>query len=402
MSQPVGYLFERFPRFTQTFCVREVAGLYQQELRVPVFSIYRPNELIPEIVGLDQIEVHYLPSTKSPALIMKAHLFSPRLKKFWAAGRDRRDKRRYQEAIYLGPKLQKAGVSHLHAHFASIAAHTAWWLKRLFGITYSFTGHANDIFCPKAEHRVSLNDLVRDAAFIVAETDYSANCLKTGFPEAGEKIFRIYNGLDMSIFRTANPKIKPLRIISVGRLIEKKGWSFLIEACALLQDQGVQFDCRIIGDGPDEEQLQHLIQALELGGRVFLVGPRSQPEIINLLQESSLFVFPAIRDRNGDSDNLPTVLIEALASSLPVVATHVAGIPEIIQHGKNGLLVPEKDPKKLASAIQTLSSNQSKLREFGAESRQIAERTFAQEITIKQLKALFTNTQLIARKFHQP
>jgi glycosyltransferase involved in cell wall biosynthesis len=139
-----------------------------------------------------------------------------------------------------------------------------------------------------------------------------------------------------------------------------------------------------------------------LGGRVFLVGPRSQPEIINLLQESSLFVFPAICDRNGDSDNLPTVLIEALASSLPVVATPVAGIPEIVQHGKNGLLVPEKDPKKLASAIQTLSSNQSKLREFGAESRQIAEQTFAQEITIKQLKALFTNTQLIARKFHQP
>ena len=387
--QSVGYLFERFPRFTQTFCAREVAELYRQGMSVPIFSLYRPKEAIPEVDGLDRVRVHYVPSTKNPIMIAKAHLFSPHLEKIWAADGDRRDKRRFREAVHLGPILQKSGVTHLHAHFASIAAHTAWWLKRLFGIPYSFTGHANDIFCPKPEHRVSLGDLVQEASFIVTETNYSANRLKQQFPAAQDKIVRVYNGLDPAKYKTAVPGTEPLRIVSVGRLIEKKGWRYLIEACATLRENGLPFDCRIIGDGPDEEPLQHLIQQLRLNGRVQLIGPRSQSEIIDILAESSLFVFPAIHDRKGDSDNLPTVLIEALASSLPVVATKIAGIPEIIEEDANGFLVPEKDARQLAFAIERLGRDTSQLRAFGVESRRIAEQTFALEVTVAQLKGLF-------------
>jgi colanic acid/amylovoran biosynthesis glycosyltransferase len=393
MTQPVGYLFERFPRFTQTFCAREVAELYRQGIKTPVFSLYLPNEPIPEIVGLNHVLTEYLPSARNPALIAKAHLFSPRLKRLWAEGGDRRDKRRYREAIYLGPILKRKGITHLHVHFASIAAHTAWWLKRLFGITYSFTGHANDIFCPRPDHRVSLGDLIQDASFVVTVTDYSANRLKAEYPVASKKIVRVYNGLDISVFKTAHPTTNPFRIIAVGRLIEKKGWSYLVEACALLRDKGMKFDCRIVGDGPDQETLERLIQERSLGESVQLVGPQSQSQIIDLFGESSLFVLPAIHDRNGDSDNLPTVLIEALASSLPAVATDVAGIPEIVQHGTNGFLVPEKDSIALASAIASMSGDLTKLRTFGAASRQIAEKTFAQEITVKQLKRLFAGNQ---------
>jgi len=387
--QSVGYLFERFPRFTQTFCAREVTELYRQGMPVPIFSLYRPKEAIPEVDGLDRVRVHYVPSTKNPIMIAKAHLFSPHLEEIWAADGDRRDKRRFREAVHLGPILQKSGVTHLHAHFASIAAHTAWWLKRLFGIPYSFTGHANDIFCPKPEHRVSLGDLVQEASFIVTETNYSANRLKQQFPAAQDKIVRVYNGLDPAKYKTAVPGTEPLRIVSVGRLIEKKGWRYLIEACATLRENGLPFDCRIIGDGPDEELLQHLIQQLQLNGRVQLIGPRSQSEIIDILAESSLFVFPAIHDRKGDSDNLPTVLIEALASSLPVVATKIAGIPEIIEEDANGFLVPEKDARQLAFAIERLGRDTSQLRAFGVESRRIAEQTFALEVTVARLKGLF-------------
>jgi colanic acid/amylovoran biosynthesis glycosyltransferase len=386
MVPPVGYLFERFPRFTQTFCAREVTELYRQAMPVQVFSLYRPKEAAPEVNGLDRVRIRYLPSTKNPMVIARAHLFSPQLKKIWARGGDRRDKRRFREAVYLGPILQNAGIRHLHVHFASIAAHTAWWLKRMFGVTYSFTGHANDIFCPKPEHRVSLDDLLREASFIVTETNYAASRLKQEFPHALDKIFRVYNGLDPSVFKAADSGANPLRVISVGRLIEKKGWRYLIEACGLLRDKGLSFDCRIIGDGPDEEVLRHLIRELRLNERVLLIGPRSQKQIIDLLAESSLFVLPAIRDRKGDSDNLPTVLIEALASSLPVVTTKVAGIPEIVEEGINGLLVPEKDSKQLASAIERLGRDEARLRVFGKESRRIAEQTFALEITVAQLK----------------
>jgi glycosyltransferase involved in cell wall biosynthesis len=388
MVPPVGYLFERFPRFTQTFCAREVAELYRQAMPVQVFSLYRPKESVPEVNGLGRVRVRYLPSTKNPVVIARAHLFSPQLKKIWATGGDRRDKRRFREAVHLGPILQHGGIRHLHVHFASIAAHTAWWLKRLFGISYSFTGHANDIFCPKPEHRVSLDDLMRDASFIVTETNYAANRLKQEFPYALGKIFRVYNGLDPSVFKAADSGANPFRIISVGRLIEKKGWRYLIEACALLRDSGLSFDCRIVGEGPDEEALRHLIRELRLNERVHLIGPRSQTQIIDLLAESSLFVLPAIRDQKGDSDNLPTVLIEALASSLPVVTTEVAGIPEIVEEGINGLLVPEKDSKPLAIAIERLGRDGSRLRAFGKESRRIAEQTFALEITVAQLRRL--------------
>ncbi len=388
MANSVGYLFERFPRFTQTFCAREVAELYRQAMPVPVFSIYHPKEAIPEVTGLDQVRIHYLPSTKNPILIARAHLFSPHLHKIWAAGGDRRDKRRFREAVHLGPMLQSQEIRHLHVHFASIAAHTAWWLKRLFGISYSFTGHANDIFCPKPGHRISLDDLVRGASFVVGETDYSSNRLKQEFPYAREKIFRVYNGLDPSIFKAAVPETEPLRIVSVGRLIEKKGWRYLIEACALLRDRELQFDCRIVGDGPDEKLLQELIQQLSLTELVHLTGPRSQSEIIDLLAESSLFVFPAIRDQKGDSDNLPTVLIEALASGLPIVATTIAGIPEIVKEGSNGLLVPEKDSKQLALAIERLCRDPSRRRVWGKESRRIAEERFTLQGTVAQLKKL--------------
>ena len=388
MVLPVGYLFERFPRFTQTFCIREVAELYRQGMPVQVFSLYHPKEAVPEVDGLDRVRIRYLPSTKNPVVIARAHLFSPHLKKIWATSGDRRDKRRFREAVHLGPILQNGGITHLHVHFASIAAHTAWWLKRLFGITYSFTGHANDIFCNQTESRIRLDDLVREASFVVAVTNYSANRLKQEFPYALDKIVRVYNGLDPSRFKAAVPGANPLRIISVGRLIEKKGWKYLVEACALLRDSGLSFDCRIVGDGPDEEALRHLIRELRLKERVHLIGPRSQTEIIDLLAESSVFVLPAIRDRKGDSDNLPTVLIEALASSLPVVTTKVAGIPEIVEEGKNGFLVPEQDSKQLALAIERFCHDPSRLQAFGRESRRIAEQTFALEITVAQLRAL--------------
>jgi colanic acid/amylovoran biosynthesis glycosyltransferase len=393
MSKSVGYLLERFPRFTQTFCAREIVELYRQGFTPPVYSLYRPKEPAPEIPGLSDIRVHYLPSTKNPLVIAQAHLFSREQAKTWSAGGDRRDKRRFREAIYLAPRLRKTGITHLHVHFASIAAHTAWWLKRLYGITYSFTGHARDIFCPRPEHRVSLGELIRSAEFVATVTEYSANRLKKAFPEASEKIVRIYNGLDLSGFRLADPGREPLSLIGVGRLIEKKGWSYLVAACALLRNQGKRFECRIVGDGPDEEPLRQLIREHGLSDQVFLTGRRTQREIAELLQQSSLFILPAVHDREGDSDNQPTVLIEALASGLPIVATNIAGIPEIVQHEKNGLLVPEKDARGLASAVAALSADGGALRGLGERSRQIAEETFRLETTVNQLRALFAQLQ---------
>jgi colanic acid/amylovoran biosynthesis glycosyltransferase len=396
VDRKFGYLFERFPAFTQTFCAREVAELYRQGTAPPVYSIRRPTETRPSNIPLEDIPVYYLPETNSLEFKIRTKLISSRLKGLWSGSGDLRDKGRFREAAYLGQRLQKAEISHVHVHFAGLASRTAWWIKRLFGITYSFTGHANDIFCPKPDQRVGLIDLVREASFVVVVSDFSANWLRRDFPESAGKIHRIYNGLDLSVFKPTVPGGRPVRLLSVGRLIEKKGFRVLIDACRLLRSSGFHFACQIVGEGPERNRLHELVQRYQLSGMVRLMGPLPQTELVEILAQSSIFVFPAIRDSSGDSDNLPTVLIEAMASSLPIVATEVAGIPEIVQRYENGILVPEKDPARLAEAIRVIAGDEALLERLGRASRRIAEEKFALSNTVGQLKSLFGQFNLRA------
>jgi colanic acid/amylovoran biosynthesis glycosyltransferase len=394
VDRRLGYLFERFPAFTQTFCARELAELYRQGATPPVFSIRRPAEDRPVNIPLEKIHVHYLPDTNSLKFKIRTKLISPRFRPLWAGSGDLRDKGRYREALYLGPKLRKARVSHIHVHFAGLASRTAWWIKRLFGVTYSFTGHANDIFCPKPDQRVTLGDLVGEASFVVAVSDFGANWLRRGFPEAADKVYRVYNGLDLSTFRPSIPGSKPMRLLSVGRLIEKKGFIFLVEACRILSSSGLSFTCEIVGEGPERHRLEELIRAYRLSDQVRLTGSKPQTEIVDLLARSSLFVFPAIHDSTGDSDNLPTVLVEALASKLPIIATGIAGIPEIVRHNENGILIQEKDAGQLADAIRLLADNRELLEKYGQISQTIAAEKFALPNTVSQLKSLFARFDL--------
>ena len=395
MNPRLGYLFERFPAFTQTFCARELAELYRQGVAPPVFSIRRPIEERPLNIPLNHIPICYLPDTNSLRFKLKTKLISSRTRHLWSGSGDLRDKGRFREAVYLAPLLRQAAVSHVHVHFAGLASRTAWWLKHVYGFTYSFTGHANDIFCPKPGQRVDLAALLNDASFVVTVSDYSAKRLSRSFPQAAGKIHRVYNGVDLSIFKQAIPSTGPTRLLSVGRLIEKKGFAFLIKACHLLRDRGFDFECKIVGDGPERASLLESIQTNQISKHVHLTGSMSQPGIVDLLAQSSIFVFPAIRDRFGDTDNLPTVLIEAMASRLSLIATDVAGISEIVHHQKNGILVPEKDPIQLADAIEFLGSNRSLLNQYGQMSRQIAEKKFSLSTTIPELKRLFEQFDLI-------
>jgi len=327
---------------------------------------------------------------------LKTHLVPSHIKSLWSGSGDLRDKGRFREAVYLASLLRRAGVSHLHVHFAGLASRCAWWLKRLFGFTYSFTGHANDIFCPKPDQRVGLADLLNDASFVVTVSDYSAGRLIQSFPEAAGKIHRVYNGVDLSMFKQSTPSTGRIKLLSIGRLIEKKGFVYLIDAARLLRDRGFEFECKIIGDGPERTLLQKSIQTHRLEKHVDLTGPLSQPEIVDLLAQSSIFVFPAVHDQSGDSDNLPTVLIEAMASRLALVATNVAGIPEMLYHRENGILLPEKYPIQLADAIQYLGSNRELLDLYGRTSRQFAERKFSLQTTIGALRRIFEQVNLAA------
>ncbi|MEP6937649.1 MAG: glycosyltransferase family 4 protein [Chthoniobacterales bacterium] len=390
----MAYLFERFPSFGQTFCLREVAELERQGWDVRIFSIRRPNEeLVHHGSGDLARRVHYLPdetallddvNKRSAARELPAEAIEAIRE--W--GR-RPDFLRLQQAAYVGMQLRCAGIHHVHAHFAGMAARTAFWIRRFFGTAYSFTAHANDIFVP-TRFEIGLEQLVESAAAVVTVSDYSVAWLRERFPQQGKKLRRIYNGIDPSQFaQRGMASVVPL-ILSIGRLIEKKGFADLIAACALLKNRGWKFRCEIVGDGPLADDLQKQIDASRLQSVVQLIGPRTQPEIAESLARASAFVLPCVADAQGGMDNLPTVIMEAMAAGVPVVSTRLAGIPEMIDENITGRLVSPHAPDALAGALEELLQEPELAETMGEQGRVRAAERFSVEKNVSELASLFS------------
>ncbi len=347
------YLFEKFPSFSQTFCVREVEAVRGHGVSFPVYSIRRPTSEPTQDMFENAGEVGYLPE-KYDEIIASDRGFRQaarkgleELKELWGS---EAEKRRIYEALWLGPRLKKAGVGHVHVHFAGIASRTVFWMKRYFGIGYSVTAHANDIFRDEPPER--LTQIFAEARVVVTVSDFSVRYLQEHFPAQREKFVRVYNGIKPEGFAVSgHPAGRPL-IVTVGRYIEKKGFGDLIEACALLG--GRDFECQIIGHGPLEEEMKAQAERLGLGGRVVVAGPRTEGEIKEMLGRAHLFVLPCINAADGAMDNLPTVIMEAMAAGLPVVSTAVAAVPEMVIDGESGFVVPEKNPGLLAEKMAQL------------------------------------------------
>lgn len=389
----VAYLFERFPSFGQTFCYREVAELERQGTRVHVFSIRRPagepgQDWDPQLVE----RVHYLPEEKVlvPEMdrVLRSKAVSNEARIAVEKWGRQSDFLRLYQAIYVGTRLQEKGLGRVHAHFAGMAARTAWWISEFFGIPYSFTAHANDIFAPR-DFVVSLAKLIEGAKAVVTVSDFAVRLLQERFPQGATKLHRVYNGVDLSRFRPADFAANPPAIISIGRLIEKKGFADLISACAKLRSRGRAFVCRIIGEGPLEETLRRQITAEGLEKSVRLTGPQTQAQIAERLAHATLFALPCTREADGGMDNLPTVIMEAMAAGLPVISTPLGGIPEMVEAEVTGELVPDRDPEALSAAIERLISDPEQARSLGIRGREIARQKFSIEESARQLQQLF-------------
>jgi len=388
----IAYLFERFPSFGQTFCYREVAELERQGTKVHVYSIRRPvdepkQDWDQELVG----RVHYLP--EESALIrevdraLREEKTSPAAREAIEKWGRQPDFLRLYQAVYVGMRLRQDGLKRLHAHFAGMAARTAFWLDQFFGIPYSFTAHANDIFAPR-DFAISLAKLVEGAAAVVTVSNYSAGLLKERFSESAGKIHRVYNGIDPSRFHPADFGSGVPAIVSIGRLIEKKGFADLIEACRLLKPRGRPFACEIIGEGPLEAALRAQIAEAGLESCVKLAGPLTQSEIVSRLAFATIFVLPCTREADGGMDNLPTVIMEAMAARLPVISKPLGGIPEMIEHEINGELVPEHDPAAICAAMERLIADPARARKFGDRGQEMVREKFSIEASVRKLRTL--------------
>jgi len=420
----LGYLYSRYPVISQTFCDAEMLALERLGFEIVIGSIYPPlTSLRHEHISTLRSPIYYAPpqrilriweknakagqtTSKWPSELLARHeqKYGPHVK----AGQ------RARNAFYFADFFVRSAVDHVHVHFANRAAYTALFLKEISGIPFSITAHGQD-FMKDLGNDDLLREICAAAEFVAAETDYSVELLRERCPDSAAKIYRVYNGIDLARFpaphdETARPRhseqavITPYRvprIISIGRLVAFKGFEHLIDACAELARPGFDFVCNIIGDGPLRDTLEAKIDVLNLSSRVKLRGSLSQQAVLEELQTADIFVLASVTDAQGASDIFPTVILEAMASALPVVSTRLAGIPELVEDRQTGVLVPPSDTSALTQALeQLLRDGELRLR-YGRAGRDRIERHFRIEDTLAPLLKLFERASVAAGKPHQ-
>ena len=395
----VAYLFSRYPVPSQTFCDTEMRALEAAGFAVEIYSCSPPTTSFRHGVGdWPRARVSYAPPPDGLAWREAAARREGR----WPAATIARHEAAYgpryepakraRHALYFADLLRRQGVEHLHVHFANRATHAALFIHELTGIPFSFTAHAQDFLVDLGSDAL-LGEMCARAAFVVAVSDWSRQALIEKCPSAAEKIHRIYNGLPLDRWPEpalpARARSPELRIFSVGRLIDFKGFADLIAACAKLRTRGILFRCEIAGEGPLRETLAAQIWSIAgLAAQVSLVGLLTQDEIRARLAAGDVFALACRVDEKGACDVLPTVILEAMAAGRPVVSTRLAGVPEMVEDGKTGLLVPPGDPDALADALARLASDPKSRMDFGVAGRAKMTAEFSAAESARQLGAL--------------
>jgi len=396
-SSRIAYVLKVFPRLSETFVINEIRELERQGVAVHVFSLHAPPAAVPHrllqaleapIVQVDALE---RPSNKQ--LKRATALLTERI----AEGHhlaERLFPRSYVRlALQLARSVDTRGLGRLHAHFASRAGHVAMLTSTLLGMPYSFTAHAKDIYHQEVDQEV-LRVKMRLATLVVTVSDFNRQTLMrigSGIPGLEHKIVRDYNGVDLALFHPAPAEDRlPGHILAVGRLVEKKGFPVLIQACDQLARQGVPFTCDVIGSGDQEPALRALVRERGLDDAVRLRGAVPVEQVAVEMRTASVVVLPCVVAADGNVDALPTVLLEAMACGLPVVSTALSGIPEIVADGETGYLVPPGDPAALAAVMRRLLEDRALAERLGRAGRERAGDLFDLRTNVTRLRGWLT------------
>jgi colanic acid/amylovoran biosynthesis glycosyltransferase len=393
----IAYISQSFPSLTTTFVYREVMELKRRGVPVSTFSIWRPDlgTLPPETRTVADETVNLFPISR-PRLLeehMRCAVGHPvrylRLGAFLLTRRHERWVNIYKAwaSAYAAREMTRRGVRHIHAHFASSPASVALVAARLTGASFSFTAHAVDIFA----HRIMLIEKLREARFVIAISEYNKRVLAELVPEAADKIHVVHCGVDPRAFAPVTPQAGsgPPVVLAVGQMREKKGLPYLVEACRLLVERGVEFHCVIVGGGDGLDALRRQVSEAGLNGHLTLTGPLFQSEVRAHLRQAALFVLPCIVAADGDRDGIPVSLMEAMAMELSVVSTTVSGIPELIADGQEGFLVPPREPAALADVLARLLGDSALRRSLGRNGRLKVMAEFDLEKNVEQLVHIF-------------
>jgi glycosyltransferase involved in cell wall biosynthesis len=399
------YLLDSFPVLSQTFVLQEILELQRKGLSIHVFSLFTPS---PGEVATGEWSTR-LPVTYAShqtwlsllSRITQRFLLAPgrflRTALLTLAHHPPRTAISYLcYGAFVAEQIEQQGIAHLHAHFAMGGASVAQIVHLFTSIPYSFTTHAYDIYLAR---RSILAYKMRMAHFVVTCSVYNKHYLQRLVEQhVAKRIYCIYVGLNLELFpaptsHAATSDKVPL-IVAASRLVDKKGLLYLVLACRVLKDQGYNFMCRIIGEGPQRPFLEQTIHQLALTERVELLGSATHEQVIDMYQQATIVSLPCIITSNGDRDGIPNALMEALYMQIPVVSTPVSGITELISEEKNGLLVPPQDTYALAAALARLLDDSALRNRLGQAGRQtIIERFDVAENAQHLIKLFFDMEQ---------
>lgn len=398
-----------FPRLSETFILNEVLELERQGVEVEVFSLMPPGDgryhgSLSEL----KLTIRYIQREKPESFWTKLGDFEPGLVpqmdrwepavEFLRKYRIPRDLDMLLRALIIGAEAKLSGVQHIHAHFATISTRVAALVKILYDIPYSFTCHAKDIFRDTVDREL-FRDLVERASFAITVSDFNRNFILENTPGVdAEKVIRLYNGIDLNFFETSEAprNTDPLEIISVGRLVPKKGFDHLLNALAMLKSDNLNFRATIIGDGDEKHRLEQLCSQSGLGNEVEFTGALPIEEVRRRCADASMMVLGCVPDTDGNMDALPTVLLEALALDLPIVTTSLTGCPEIVGDDA-GLLVEPANPTALADSIRTLATTIKEGKIIQGTARSRAEKLFNLSTNVSTLRGHFLKSALSGR-----
>jgi glycosyltransferase involved in cell wall biosynthesis len=367
MSAPrIGYVLKVYPRFSETFVVTEILAREAQGEQLEIFALRHSTDprFHPELARV-QAPVRHVPrperASEGWAVLARAADVVPGFGERLAAllpDLARTEASEVHQGVALAVAVVERGITHLHAHFASLPARVAEIAARLTGVPFTVTTHAKDIFHESVDP-VRLRRTLEHAHDVVAISEYNRRHLRDAFPEHARKLRLVRNGLELARFpyRDPGPVGETLRVVAVGRLVEKKGFAGLVRAVAARRDDDARLDVTIAGGGELEAGLRALVAELGLEDVVQLVGPRTQAEVGRLLRAADVFVAPCVVGADGNADGLPTVLLEAMAMGVPVIASDVTGIPEVVRSSgpRTGVLVPAGDHDELVRALAVVA-----------------------------------------------
>lgn len=393
----LAYVLGEFPSLSETFILREMLELRRRGFELRVFALERsPDGMVHEEAESLLAAVRYRPSFLSTVSLSAIGHFAIRhpgrlahsIGQILAANAGHplvllRCLRNVPTAAVFAWESLQFGAAHVHAHFASMPADVARMMSVLMGCDFSISAHAADIHLQPAG---LLARKVRAARFVAVCTYYGADEIRRRVGQGLGNLFVIPHGVPAG--NTDVHERGPL-IVAVGRLQPKKGFATLVEACRLLRDRGTVCRCVIAGEGPERSRLEQAIARGRLGEVVQLAGAQSQAQVAGLLREARVFALPCTIAPDGDRDGVPNAILEAMAAGVPVVATPVGGIPEAIDDGRTGLLVPPDDAGALATRLEELLKNAGLCRTLGLLGRALVIERFDLERNVARLAELF-------------